>query len=340
MISLDDTKHINLLYVENNETTRELTLSILEHFFENITVAVDGQDGLEKFKSNNINFIITDIFMPNMTGIEMIREIREIDESVYIVAITANSDNDSFIDTIELGVQGYIVKPLKMEQFNRIIKSAIEHINSIVQVKILDQYKDITDKSSIISKTNPKGIITYANDKFCEISGYTREELIGKPHNIVRNPDMPSDAFKQMWKTIKNKQIWNGQVKNLRKDGTSYYVDATISPIINDGKIIEYIAMRNDITALINPKQQLLDSLKIMKKPLLVMIKVEQYDILTNLYSTDIINKFEDKFSDILLKYLPSSCQFNKAYKLGDGIFALLKDNSKKILLLLRLKHS
>jgi PAS domain S-box-containing protein len=330
MNTLNDTKHINLLYVEDNETTRELTLGILEHFFENITVAVDGQDGLEKFKSNNINFVITDIFMPNMTGIEMIREIRKIDESVYIVAITANSDNDSFMNTFELGVQGYIIKPLKMEQFNRIIKSAIEHINSIAQVKILDQYKDITDKSSIISKTNPKGIITYVNDKFCEISGYTKDELVGKPHNIVRHPDMPSDAFKQMWETIKNKQIWNGQVKNLRKDGTAYYVDATISPIINDGKIIEYIAMRNDITALINPKQQLLDSLKIMEKPLLVMIKVEQYDILTNLYSTDIINKFEDKFSNILLKYLPSSCQFKKSYKLGDGIFALLKDNSKK----------
>ncbi len=72
---------------------------------------------------------------------------------------------------------------------------------------LLNEYKKAVDLSNIVSKTNPKGIITYVNDKFCEISGYRREELIGKPHNIVRHPVMSSNTFQEVWETIKNKKI-------------------------------------------------------------------------------------------------------------------------------------
>jgi PAS domain S-box-containing protein len=69
------------------------------------------------------------------------------------------------------------------------------------------------DESSIVSKADKKGTITYINDKFCELSGYRYDELIGKPHNIIRHPDMPKEAFKQMWATLKNKKVWQGIVK-------------------------------------------------------------------------------------------------------------------------------
>jgi len=98
---------------------------------------------------------------------------------------------------------------------------------------------------AIISETDTKGIITFANRKFCEISGYSAEELIGKPHNIIRHPDMPKAAFKKMWETIQKGEVWHGLVKNLRKDGRYYWVSTEIAPVKNEnGEITGYIAAR------------------------------------------------------------------------------------------------
>jgi len=98
---------------------------------------------------------------------------------------------------------------------------------------------------AIISETDTKGVITFANRKFCEIAGYTPAELKGQPHNIIRHPDMPKAAFAQMWETIKSGQSWNGIVKNLRKDGLYYWVETEISPVRDDeGNITGYIAAR------------------------------------------------------------------------------------------------
>jgi len=97
----------------------------------------------------------------------------------------------------------------------------------------------------IVSSTDLKGIITYANRKFCEIAGYTRQELMGKNHNIVRHPDMPKAAFKELWDTIQAGKEWTGVVKNLRKDGRYYWVYSHIAPILNnDGEITGYTAAR------------------------------------------------------------------------------------------------
>lgn len=101
------------------------------------------------------------------------------------------------------------------------------------------------DGGVMITETDPAGIITYANRKFREMTGYTREELIGSPHNINRHPDMPKAAFKQMWDTIKKGEYWEGYVKNIRKDGRYYWVIVWIKPKFDEnGEIIGYIAGR------------------------------------------------------------------------------------------------
>jgi aerotaxis receptor len=97
----------------------------------------------------------------------------------------------------------------------------------------------------IISETDLNGVITFANRKFCEISGYSQEELVGQPHNIIRHPDMPKKAFEQMWNTIKSGQPWHGLVKNLRKDGKYYWVETEITLIKDEnGNVTGYIAAR------------------------------------------------------------------------------------------------
>jgi PAS domain S-box-containing protein len=118
--------------------------------------------------------------------------------------------------------------------------------------KLLEEYKKAIDDSTIVTKTDKSGIIIYANQQFCTISGYEAEELIGKNHNIVRSPNMPKEAFKELWETIQNKKTWNGIVENRKKNGDSYFVKATVMPILDtDNEIVEYIAVRQDITELV-----------------------------------------------------------------------------------------
>ena len=98
----------------------------------------------------------------------------------------------------------------------------------------------------IVSRTDLKGITTYVNDTFVEISGFSREELIGKNHNVIRHPDMLPGAFEWLWETIKQGRPWRGTVKNRCKNGDFYWVDALVVPVLKDGRSIGYMSVRNE----------------------------------------------------------------------------------------------
>ena len=118
--------------------------------------------------------------------------------------------------------------------------------------KLLNEYKRAVDISAIVSKTDKNGVITYVNEEFVKVSQYSQEELIGKKHSLVRHEDMPKEAFKDLWETIRAKKVWKGQIKNRAKDGSSYYVASTIVPIVNNSdEIEEFLAIRLDITDII-----------------------------------------------------------------------------------------
>jgi YesN/AraC family two-component response regulator len=184
---------IKILYVEDNMEAMTATLGILEEFFDEIYTAVDGKDGFEKFKKyyEKIDLIITDINMPVMNGIDMIETIKESNlKEVPILVLSAHNEVNYFIDSIKAGINGYLLKPIDIEQF----VSSLCQIAQTIKLKkelekkssLLEQFQNIVDQSSIISKTDTRGIITYANEKFCQISKYKKEELVGKNHNIVR----------------------------------------------------------------------------------------------------------------------------------------------------------
>ncbi len=106
------------------------------------------------------------------------------------------------------------------------------------------------DKNVIFSKTDLHGVITQVSQAFCDISGYEASELLGKPHNIIRHPDVPSEVFKGLWESLHATLCWSGEVKNRRKDGSFYWVFSTIEPDYNaEGKHIGYHAVRQNITA-------------------------------------------------------------------------------------------
>lgn len=160
---------------------------------------------------------------------------------------------------------GRIVK--KIDEKQRDIERLNEALSHIAEEKtreldknisLLQSYKRAVDNSNIVSKTDPRGIITYVNKEFMRVSGYTKEELIGRPHNIIRHPDMPAEAFRDLWETIQNRRVWKGIVKNRKKDGGYYIVDTIITPVTdNQGDIREYIAIRHDVTDLMRQKEEL-----------------------------------------------------------------------------------
>ena len=207
-------------------------------------------------------------------------------------------------------------------------------------ISFLDGYKTAIDTSSIVSKTDKKGIITYVNKMFCNVSGYTKEELIGSAHNIIRHPDMDPKVFEGMWKQLHAKKIWKGTIKNQNKDGTSYIVNATILPILDsDNNLIEYVGVRHDITELEKSKEeikkqrtdlltglpnrnQLLTDLKTAVKPIILYLNIDDFSGFNDFYGSsigdDVLMNLADK-----LQSLKEEKHF-KLYKLQADQFILL----------------
>src|SRR5664279_3244048 len=107
----------------------------------------------------------------------------------------------------------------------------------------------ITDETLIVSRTDLKGKLTYFNDQFVDAAGFTEAELMGQPHNIIRHPDMPPEAFENLWDTLKAGKPWVGAVKNRRKNGDFYWVLATASPIRENGHVIGFTSIRTKLPA-------------------------------------------------------------------------------------------
>jgi len=120
------------------------------------------------------------------------------------------------------------------------------------------QYKEAIENSNIVSKTDINGLITFVNEEFCDCFEYSKDELIGKNHNIIRHPDVPKVTFKKLWKTIKNKKTYKNTVKNITKSGKVVYLNTTVTPILDENNDIqEFIAIRYEVTKEVELKKEL-----------------------------------------------------------------------------------
>lgn len=257
-------KVLNILIVEDDDNIRQVLSKFFLDKTNQIHLATNGMDALDKIKNHpEINVIISDINMPKMNGLEMLEQIRKNKNfDGEVIFLTAYSDSSNIIKAIELNISNYLIKPLDLKalilKLDIIAKRIIEKTNMLHKTKELEENMDILNRVAIVSKTNLKGKIIYANDIFCDISGYSKEELYNKPHNIVRHPDVPKEIFKDLWETIKRGDTWRGKVKNLSKDNETYITDTTIYPIFDDmtGDVKEYMSIRFLITEEENEKRE------------------------------------------------------------------------------------
>ena len=261
-----------IFIVDDTDTNIHILIELLDDKYD-ILASLNGHDAIEIINEEQIDLILLDIMMPEIDGYEVCKRLKENSKTkdIPIIFITAKTDEESIKKAYEVGGVDYITKPFKaIEVLSRINthltlaeqKTFLEHSLEENMI-LLNQYKQVVDESSLVSKTDLMGKITYANDEFAKISGYTKDELIGKSQNIVRHPDVANSVYKEMWQTIKNKQIWRGEVKNKKKDGTYYVVFAIIMPILDlNGDIKEYISVRHDITDIYNLKQEIVETQK------------------------------------------------------------------------------
>ncbi|QFR50092.1 response regulator [Sulfurimonas lithotrophica] len=247
-----------ILIIDDAEININVLMELLDDKYD-ILASLDAKDGLEILKEEKVDLILLDIIMPEIDGFEVCKRLKSDPDTkdIPVIFITASTDEDSIERAYDVGAVDYITKPFKAKEvLSRINTHLALSEQKIILEKdleenkiLLNQYKEVVDISAIVSKTDLKGRITYVNKAFTEISGYSKEELIGKNHNIIRHPDVSKNIFKDMWKTIQSKHVWQGEVKNLKKDGGYYVVQSVVMPILDTkGDIEEYISVRYDIT--------------------------------------------------------------------------------------------
>ncbi len=247
--------------------------------------------------------------------------------------ITQRVENEKKIEDLNKNLELLVVKKTEELQHN---------------LAFFKSYKRAMDESSIVSKSDLNGFITYVNEKFCEVTGYSKEEVIGRPHSLVRHPDTDSSIFKELWSVIRAKGIWKGVLKNRKKDGGYYWVDISIMPILDEnGDISEYIAIRHEITELIAQREtlekiaitdsltdlynryKLMHDIESMANPSIAILDVERFREVNDLYG----EAFGDKILQELAKSMTNIVEYkskNRLYHLQADVFAIVNLSLQK----------
>ena len=272
-ILIQNASGLRVLYVEDEGQIRENTHLFLETIFSDVTSVANGKEGIEQYILSSFDLVITDILMPELNGVGMIKKMKEIRSDQMFIVTSACEESTYLLELINLGVSQFLLKPIQTEQMVQVLYDAVKTIYNerkvsdfteqlkhdlIHQTTLLEQYKEIVDLSTIVTKTDMSGTITYANDIFCQTTGFERDEILSFGHKVLRHPEMSHEFYAELWKTILNKQTWCGIIKNLKKNGEHYITETTIKPILDEfGEIIEFISVSHDITEMFDLNEEI-----------------------------------------------------------------------------------
>jgi PAS domain S-box-containing protein len=344
---------IKILFVEDDETNSKLLADVLSKKFEHVTLARDGLEGLEKFKLDDFDIVLSDIEMPKMNGIEMIKEIKKINPTIFTILLTAYTETSYFIEAIHSKVDRFLTKPLDVRLLFTYIDNYEESLENkkllIKQEKLLNHYKQVIDDILIVVKTDANGAIQYVNDKFCQTTGYTYEETIGKTHTelVSHHKLMDKGLFKDMWESITNLKPHQMVIRNQDKQGSSYWLRSYFYPIVdNNNNLIEIITFSENITDQIKKeKEAKLQDTKENRDNITKAIELSQGQFIKYIPfptiiidNQDLITEYNDEFETIILmstdislyeKLLEKDLKLSDIIKVDDGIFLLetLRDN-------------
>lgn len=251
-----------ILMVDDEPLNISVVAEILFQKYD-VLVATNGEKALQIIHSDTKpDLILLDIIMPGMSGFDVAKRIKENHKTSHIpiIFLTAKNDNESIVKGFELGAVDYLSKPFQKEELLVRIKNTLQTFNlrntlnralekSQSYVKTIEKQMALIDKNIIISTTDLEGKITEVSDAFCKISGYKKEQLIGKSHQIINHPEMKASTFAKLWNTITNNETWCGEIKNRSKNGLVYWLDTMIYPLYDDLETkVGYTAISQNIT--------------------------------------------------------------------------------------------
>jgi PAS domain S-box-containing protein len=252
-------REFNVLYIEDEESIRTAVCTTFKKIFKNTYSSHDGAEALKLYKKLSqegvvIDIIVSDIDLPHVNGIEIVKYIKTVNPKIEVIMTTARSDANYLLEAIKIGVAHYALKPLNMHklllEMYEILKKYKNEQIIVNQHNEMENYLEILEKVAVVSKSDEAGKITFVNDIFAQVSQFSKKELIGANHNIIRHPETPKALFEEMWKNLQNNKMWQGKIKNKNKSGGFYFVYAYIFPIFNhnDSIKIGYIGIRFIIT--------------------------------------------------------------------------------------------
>ncbi len=235
--------------------------------FENNTNVDILQKNFKMFESSwNLVYILENIakydiiFYVDNGDFNILKEVRKVNANIPIVVFSDHNVIQT-VKYIKHNISYFLSEKTTDIEMMIVLQHALKIYDNVKKnislKKEQEEYLKILDDFIIISRTDLKGKITYVNDIFCEISGYSKEELLGSHHNIVRHPDMPQLSFQKLWTDIKNNEIWTGVVKNLAKSGETYIAKSTILPHYENDIKVGYIGLRYVITDEVTEKSSI-----------------------------------------------------------------------------------